>query len=512
VDINGALARSSLLPMLPQLLGHADAGVRLHVWSCAWAWQQGGGACWWCWLARCSALRCPAPPVLRRTWQPRVTPPPPTHTHTSPHSNQTNQSHNHTNAHHTSHRRARARRKPRGQPVPPQRLLLPAAGQGGRPGAADRALQRPRQGRAVRSRERGAVHALRTRGARDTRCVTRARVRVPRTARAPAHDTTPLDAQHAMQHRAAGSLRALRLATPASTTPPSTRRCAPRSARSCACWRRPRAARTRRGPTRQVRACVCVCVCVCVCACVCVCVCVCVRVRVCVCVRARACVCVCVCTCVCVAVRVCVWQCARVAVRACVRACVCVCCPCVRPVPASVVVCTHRRLTASCTHNHVCAGALGNLVRNSGQLCGEIIKTGALQALIATVMGPDSQGSSAPGAAGAGAAGGRPQQQQQQQQQPDGSSPAKIALFTIGNMCAHRECRCARARACVCVCVCVCCVCCQAQQTLFDACIDSAVSYRIARTAHTHTHPCDCDPCPVLSPLAHGDTAQGEAV
>ncbi|KAF8056751.1 hypothetical protein HT031_006249 [Scenedesmus sp. PABB004] len=70
------------------------------------------------------------------------------------------------------------------------------------------------------------------------------------------------------------------------------------------------------------------------------------------------------------------------------------------------------------------AGALGNLVRNSGQLCGEIIQTGALQALLDTVMGPDSSADARLGSGGG-----------------EGNSPVKIALFSLGNMCAHRECR-----------------------------------------------------------------------
>uniref|UniRef100_A0A383VWV5 non-specific serine/threonine protein kinase n=1 Tax=Tetradesmus obliquus TaxID=3088 RepID=A0A383VWV5_TETOB len=70
------------------------------------------------------------------------------------------------------------------------------------------------------------------------------------------------------------------------------------------------------------------------------------------------------------------------------------------------------------------AGALGNLVRNSGHLCGEIIATGALQALLETVLGPDSTADGRrPGSGG------------------EGNSPVKIALFSIGNMCAHKECR-----------------------------------------------------------------------
>lgn len=52
-------------------------------------------------------------------------------------------------------------------------------------------------------------------------------------------------------------------------------------------------------------------------------------------------------------------------------------------------------------------------------------QTGALPALLRTVMSPDCGGDAAAAARAAA----------------EGSSPAKIALFTIGNMCAHRETR-----------------------------------------------------------------------
>eukprot|EP00191_Tetraselmis_sp_GSL018_P012506 CAMPEP_0177598674 /NCGR_PEP_ID=MMETSP0419_2-20121207/12506_1 /TAXON_ID=582737 /ORGANISM="Tetraselmis sp., Strain GSL018" /LENGTH=1263 /DNA_ID=CAMNT_0019091197 /DNA_START=454 /DNA_END=4245 /DNA_ORIENTATION=- len=64
------------------------------------------------------------------------------------------------------------------------------------------------------------------------------------------------------------------------------------------------------------------------------------------------------------------------------------------------------------------AGALGNLVRNSGLLCRELVQANALQALLDTVSQPETSTSSS-----------------------DGGSPLKIALFSLGNMCAHRECR-----------------------------------------------------------------------
>lgn len=53
------------------------------------------------------------------------------------------------------------------------------------------------------------------------------------------------------------------------------------------------------------------------------------------------------------------------------------------------------------------------------------MQTGALPALLRTVMDPDLNGDAAAAARAAS----------------DGSSPAKIALFTIGNMCAHQETR-----------------------------------------------------------------------
>uniref|UniRef100_A0A7S3VLZ8 non-specific serine/threonine protein kinase n=1 Tax=Dunaliella tertiolecta TaxID=3047 RepID=A0A7S3VLZ8_DUNTE len=70
------------------------------------------------------------------------------------------------------------------------------------------------------------------------------------------------------------------------------------------------------------------------------------------------------------------------------------------------------------------AGALGNLVRNSSQLCGELIKAGALRALLDTATSGERHAVGRSGPSGA-----------------DGGSPIKIALFSLGNMCAHRECR-----------------------------------------------------------------------
>ncbi|GAB4815111.1 hypothetical protein N2152v2_002157 [Parachlorella kessleri] len=65
------------------------------------------------------------------------------------------------------------------------------------------------------------------------------------------------------------------------------------------------------------------------------------------------------------------------------------------------------------------AGALGNLVRNSPLLCRDIVAAGALQAMLEVV-----ERGSAPGAAAS----------------PDSNSSVPIALFSLGNLCAHREC------------------------------------------------------------------------
>jgi fused len=65
------------------------------------------------------------------------------------------------------------------------------------------------------------------------------------------------------------------------------------------------------------------------------------------------------------------------------------------------------------------AGALGNLVRNSSQLCGELVSAGALRSLLDAASVADS-GIGKPSVIS------------------DGGSPVKIALFSLGNMCAHR--------------------------------------------------------------------------
>jgi hypothetical protein len=64
-------------------------------------------------------------------------------------------------------------------------------------------------------------------------------------------------------------------------------------------------------------------------------------------------------------------------------------------------------------------------VRNSGALCGELFSAGAVEALMQLASQPDRPG----GGRGGGGGGG------------EGGSPQKIALFSLGNMCAHRECK-----------------------------------------------------------------------
>eukprot|EP00002_Diphylleia_rotans_P023549 TRINITY_DN4637_c0_g1_i11.p2 TRINITY_DN4637_c0_g1~~TRINITY_DN4637_c0_g1_i11.p2 ORF type:complete len:163 (+),score=30.41 TRINITY_DN4637_c0_g1_i11:63-551(+) len=59
------------------------------------------------------------------------------------------------------------------------------------------------------------------------------------------------------------------------------------------------------------------------------------------------------------------------------------------------------------------AGALGNLVRNSGLLCPDIVSHGAIQALM-KVLSDNSAGN---------------------------TSAKKITLFSFGNICAYEECR-----------------------------------------------------------------------
>lgn len=66
------------------------------------------------------------------------------------------------------------------------------------------------------------------------------------------------------------------------------------------------------------------------------------------------------------------------------------------------------------------AGALGNLVRNSSLLCGQLVEAKALEALLRTITMPE-------GTSGGGGG--------------EGQSPLKIALFSLGNMCTHRDCR-----------------------------------------------------------------------
>jgi fused-like protein len=59
------------------------------------------------------------------------------------------------------------------------------------------------------------------------------------------------------------------------------------------------------------------------------------------------------------------------------------------------------------------AGALGNFVRNSEELCGDLIACGALRQLLDVVA--NDQGPS--------------------------QSPRQVALFSIGNLCVYQRCR-----------------------------------------------------------------------
>ena len=77
------------------------------------------------------------------------------------------------------------------------------------------------------------------------------------------------------------------------------------------------------------------------------------------------------------------------------------------------------------------AGAIGNLVRNGASLCGELVAQGAIDALVETVQAAVSE-NAAPIRNGGGA----PSDEAEASQ-----SPLKIALFSLGNMCAHAECR-----------------------------------------------------------------------
>lgn len=64
------------------------------------------------------------------------------------------------------------------------------------------------------------------------------------------------------------------------------------------------------------------------------------------------------------------------------------------------------------------------MLQDSSDRTACVLQTGALEALLRTVMGPDSTSNGRRPGAGA-----------------EGNSPVKIALFSIGNMCAHQECR-----------------------------------------------------------------------
>ena len=69
-----------------------------------------------------------------------------------------------------------------------------------------------------------------------------------------------------------------------------------------------------------------------------------------------------------------------------------------------------------------------NLVRNSAALCGDLVTARALEALMDLATSPTSlaEADGAPSPKGGAS---------------DGQSPLKIALFSLGNLCTHRECR-----------------------------------------------------------------------
>ena len=80
------------------------------------------------------------------------------------------------------------------------------------------------------------------------------------------------------------------------------------------------------------------------------------------------------------------------------------------------------------------AAALGNLVRNSDALCSDLIRAGALEALVELATeGYDAGAGGAKKGDGSGGGGGGGGGESQ--------SPVKIALFSLGNLCAHADCR-----------------------------------------------------------------------
>lgn len=79
------------------------------------------------------------------------------------------------------------------------------------------------------------------------------------------------------------------------------------------------------------------------------------------------------------------------------------------------------------------AGALGNFVRNSSMLVQSLIDFGALEALISLVASSIKSSSTAEFA--------QSTFQSSNQSMVSSQSPMKIALFSLGNMCAHPKCR-----------------------------------------------------------------------
>jgi fused len=82
------------------------------------------------------------------------------------------------------------------------------------------------------------------------------------------------------------------------------------------------------------------------------------------------------------------------------------------------------------------AGALGNFVRNSEGLCGDLVACGAPEALLRMVSNRDGAAGATPRTTGATSS-----SQGGAAATSDSGSPIKMALFSLGNMCAYPQCR-----------------------------------------------------------------------
>jgi fused-like protein len=69
------------------------------------------------------------------------------------------------------------------------------------------------------------------------------------------------------------------------------------------------------------------------------------------------------------------------------------------------------------------------LQRYTAALCGDLVSAKALEALMELATSPTALAEAGGGASPRGGGGN------------DGQSPLKIALFSLGNLCTHRECR-----------------------------------------------------------------------